>query len=515
MTDSQSFFAFKKPILWLVLAGLFGLGLAIRLYDLTDVPLDFHATRQLHSAVMARGIYYENLPGIPEWQREMAVQQWKAEGLIEPPILEHLAAFTYRVMGGELLWVARLYSIFFWMLGSVFLFLLARDLTSADGAVVAFAYFLILPYGAIASRAFQPDPLMTFAIIAAVWAINRWSVRPIWKWAILAGLLGGFAILVKAVAVFFIGGAWLGLMLSDWRIKMAWRDKQVWLMGGLTVLPYAVFHIYGVYISGLLQSQFSLRFFPQMWLDPLFYLRWNGQISSVVGFEWFLMAALGIFLIRNRPQRGIVIGLWAGYFLYGLALPHHISTHDYYQLPFIPLVALGLAAGAALLLQNLRGPRPLLLAVVYGVLLFGVVIKAWDVRVTLKRQDFRSEVAFWHSLGEKIGPGTAVIGLTHDYGFRLSYWGWVNSTNWMTSADFNYRAMAGQEFDMQALFEEQVSGKKYFVVTLFNELEKQPELENLLRRGYPVYAQADDYLIYDLKNPLPPAGAALPLTKAQ
>ena len=57
--------------LWLGLALLaFLLGLAVRLYDLTDPPLDFHPTRQLHSALIARGMYYQNLDDIPDWQRE-------------------------------------------------------------------------------------------------------------------------------------------------------------------------------------------------------------------------------------------------------------------------------------------------------------------------------------------------------------------------------------------------------------------------------------------------------------
>ena len=66
---------------------LLGLGFAIRLYDLTDLPLDFHPTRQLLSALKARGMYYQNLQSVPAWQRQMAVHQWKLEGLTEPPII--------------------------------------------------------------------------------------------------------------------------------------------------------------------------------------------------------------------------------------------------------------------------------------------------------------------------------------------------------------------------------------------------------------------------------------------
>ena len=72
--EQRSFFASSRLSLALTLFLLFGIALAIRLYDITDLPLDFHPTRQLFSAVKARGMYYETLPGVPEWQREFAIQ---------------------------------------------------------------------------------------------------------------------------------------------------------------------------------------------------------------------------------------------------------------------------------------------------------------------------------------------------------------------------------------------------------------------------------------------------------
>ncbi|HEY5574635.1 MAG TPA: hypothetical protein VIK64_16560, partial [Anaerolineales bacterium] len=49
-------------LLGLVLLTAFSLGLALRLYDLTDPPLDFHPTRQLRVAIITRGIYYKMIP---------------------------------------------------------------------------------------------------------------------------------------------------------------------------------------------------------------------------------------------------------------------------------------------------------------------------------------------------------------------------------------------------------------------------------------------------------------------
>ena len=58
----------SRPLFWLMIAVIVVVGLAIRLYDLTDLPLDFHSTRQMHSALIARGMYYQNLASAPQWQ---------------------------------------------------------------------------------------------------------------------------------------------------------------------------------------------------------------------------------------------------------------------------------------------------------------------------------------------------------------------------------------------------------------------------------------------------------------
>src|SRR3990170_2666173 len=134
------------------------LALGIRLFDLTDPPLDFHPTRQLRSAMIARGMYYAGLDDVPEWQREMAPRQQDSQEALEPTILETLVAFAYRLAGGEHLWLGRLFSSFFWVAGGLALYGLGKDLSSHDGALVGTAYFLFLPFAVFASRSFQPEP---------------------------------------------------------------------------------------------------------------------------------------------------------------------------------------------------------------------------------------------------------------------------------------------------------------------------------------------------------------------
>jgi 4-amino-4-deoxy-L-arabinose transferase-like glycosyltransferase len=501
---TKPFTIFGRSKLWLSLAllVLFGLGLAIRLYDYDDPPLDFNPTRQLHSALMARGMYYQNLQGAPQWQRDLAVLQWKREGLIEPPIMEHLAALTYQIVGGEHLWIPRLYSILFWMLGGIAIFLLGREISTVDGGVVALAFYLFLPFGAIASRSFQPEPLMVACETFALWSAVRWAKTPTWKWAIIAGLLSGAVIFVKSVQVFFILPTWLALIFFGPGIRKSIKNPQVWVIAFLAVAPFAAFYIYGVYIVKLLESQFSLRFFPEMWKDPAFYLRWIGNLSGMIPFEWLVVALLSLFTVRQKNHRALLAFLWVGYFVYGMLFSYYIASHDYYQLPLVPVVALCLAAGAVALIENLRGPRWMVTSAVVAVLLATVVLKAWDVRVTLKRADYRNEPLVWQKISQAIPQGSSVIGLTQDYGYRIEYWGWLDITNWMTSSDFTLREMAGQTFDMKSLFEEQASGKDFFLVTLFGEYDSQPELKSLLEQGYPVYKKTGDYILFDLRHPL-------------
>jgi len=490
---------------WLTRAALvliFAAGLLVRLYDFGDAPLDFHGTRQMHSAMIARGMYYQNLASIPAWQRDAAVAQWHAEGLIEPQIMETLAAFGYRLAGSDQLWIPRLLAILFWLIGGIAVYLLGRDLTDRNGGVAAAVFYVALQYGVIASRSFQPDPLLVAAIVWALWAILRWMRNPTWRWAVLAGLLGGLAIYVKSTAVFFIAGAWLGVMLYGVGIGKAVRNPRVWVMTLLTVLPYAAFHLYGTLGLHLLESQFSLRFFPQMWIDPVFYLQWKNMIDSVVTIPWLLVGLIGIFLIRDKTARGLIGGAFAGYLIYGILFSYYTTTHNYYQLPLIPLVGLGLGAAFSLVVGQLRGPRWLAGALMSGVLLVFAASNLWDARTELKRTNYQQEVALAEQIGALFKPEDRVVSIAPYYSYSIRYWGWVNASNWLSIGDIALRERAGQTIDLKGLFEEQTKGQDYFLVMDFDEFDKQPEIKQILEQGYRQVANTPNYVLYDLNQPL-------------
>ena len=476
-------------------------GFAIRMYDLTDLPLDFASTRQLFSALKARGMYYQYVTDAPEWQRRAAISLGDT-GTVEPPVLETIVSQTYRLTG-EHLWIARVYSSLFWVLGGLALFLLIRELASTGAAMIGTLFYLFVPFGVIVSRAFMPDPLMVALIVFALWALFRWQNTAKWKWAILFGIFAGAALFVKNLSVFILVGGFAGVILGNRGLKRTIRDPQAWVMALLLVLPAGIFTLIGM-LKQDMTGQFALRFFPKMWIDPAFYFRWAYTVNWNIGWGASLLAAFSVFLADPKRERPLLIGLWIGYLVFGMTFPYHFFTHDYYQLVFIPVVAISMAPALRLIFERFfeRSPGLFPRLVLVGVVLVGLAVPSWYVRVQMLNSDYKNEPSFWAEIGDKLGHGQGVIGLTQDYGYRLAYWGWQGSTAWFTSADIGVRYLAGQDVDIMEKFTEDTAGKHYFVVTMVGELDNQPVVKDLLYTHYPIYAQTDEYVIFDLQHPL-------------
>jgi 4-amino-4-deoxy-L-arabinose transferase-like glycosyltransferase len=489
---------FQKIALILLLA----LGLGIRLFDLTDPPLDFHSTRQLLSLNKARGIYYKNLFSAPTEMRKFASRQWDFAAEVEPEFFERVVAFTYRFTG-EQMWVARVYSSFFWVIAAIFLYLLARDLTSINGALASTAVFLFLPYAVVASRSFQPDPLMVSLIVIFWRAVFCWAKEPTsYKWAVIAGLFGGFAIYIKLVAAFFVIAGGLGAALGRESLRETIRRPQVYVMSALGILPGTAYIVYGIW-AGYLGQQFGGRFMPTLFLSSAYYIGWVGMLNLVAGGIPILFGWLGLYFVRERAAFRFLIGLWIGYFVFGLYFNYHISTHDYYSLPLIPILALSLAPlfdllSVSLSQTDLYAKRrakalPVLIVVI------GLFLSVWNTRAAMKAEDYRAEPAKWVEIDKVVGKDARLVGLVQDYGMRLAYWGWHFTTAWNYSGDYYYHENRGAQYDFEEEFINAVAKKDYFVVTDFDELEKQPLLKERLYSQYPIAFSGDGYLIFNLR----------------
>ncbi|MBV6393064.1 MAG: hypothetical protein KPEEDBHJ_02294 [Anaerolineales bacterium] len=524
------------PRAWLApLILLLALGGFLRLLDLTDPPLDFQPSRQLRNSLVAREIYYNALPSATEEQRGLAASFANAVGKYEPPVIETIVAYSYFLTGGETIAAARAWTTLFWLAAGVALFDLMRRVVSHWSALVALAYYFVLPFSVQSSRSFQPDPLMTSAFIVGVYFLYRWSEdnspgylsgtnvvaseakqppgfsgrllrekhprndmpgsASTWKWALLAAGFLSLAAFVKIVIAFMVGAAAVALVLFTLG-RNFWKSKQVWAMAGIMVVPSLSYYV-------LLNQGRSTEYFFA-WTVALvnlvtsadFYTKWLAFLGALFGLTILFVSVAGALIAPSR-MRWLLIGLWIGYLLYGLTLPFQMYTHSYYHIQLIPLVALGLAVALNPLAESVAGMGGVRAAGFVAVIVAVVGYQAYAARSVLVAEDFHHEPAFWDQVGGAFPADAKVIALTQDYGYRLMLYGWRRVDLWPLATGLS--EARNPDKDPAAQFDELTEGKDYFLVTAFGQLEKQPGLKAILDT-YPIIIEGDGYVLYELRS---------------
>ena len=494
----------RNQLAWLLPLALLLFGLGLRLVDLTDPPFDFHPTRQLRAAIIARGMYYEMLPSADPVLREQASHLRLILKSYEPQVFERLVALTYLATGGEHLWIARLYAILFWCLGGWFLFDLARRMVSWGGGMVALAYYLLLPLAISASRSFQPDPLVTLWILASVWTAYRWSLVRTWRWGVATGLVAGLTLLIKVTAVFFIAPAITLLVLDMWVLRQALRRWEVWTAAGLIALIPAAYYIAQMGDYSASYFEFWTGSFYNLWLEPSFYIQWLKILDRLFNLALLVAGLIGVAAVTARGPRNALLGMWLGYGVYGMVFPFQIRSHEYYSLMFVPVVALSLAPLGKLLLETLHSKPIFWRLVAVAALLVGVAYPVWTTYTGLVGVNYAGEASAWTKMGQELPPEGQIIALTHDYGVRIGYYGWRFVHLWPGTEEYNMLSMrassSGEESaDFEQQFKAETQDMDYFLVTRFDQLEAQPLLKDRLYGQYPIAAQGDGYILFDLK----------------
>ena len=509
-SNNATYFGRSRVVLIGVILALFFGGLALRLTNFFDPPIDVHGWRQLRSAAVARQIYMDSLPNVDPEVRANAHYLGVVFSVLEPPLFENLVALTDRVVGQEILWSARAYSILFWLIGGLALFGLAYRMTSVDGAIVALAYYLFLPFANTFSRTFLPEPMFIMWMLLAYYTIYRWMEAPGWKWAILTGLFAGIAILVKVFAVFgLIFG--IGFFLaSGVGIKKLVRQKQFWAALALSVVIPVVYYL-------VLIPQYSVNYldtwskpFLYMLKDPTFYLRWLHWLQPLFSPVFLLAAVVGVVLHRPR-ERWLALGMWAGYISLGLLLPSLITSHNYYSLQLVPVVALSLAPVGSTLLSKVARQGIFWQLLVAGVILVGLGDAAIMARKEINIPGLAKEPAFWEQLAKDLPKNGDVIGLLEDYNTRMNYYGHTFVAYYPYSYDMTMAIQGGKQFDLTApnwdTFRAYTQEYRYFLVTEMTEFERQPYLKDILYGYYPVVINGDRYVLFDLSKPARPLPA--------
>ena len=336
----------------LILGFLFVIAFCLRLYGITDLPADFISVRQYHSALLARGFY--------EYLNSGELVTLPPDGILEPPILELVASSFYLIFGEEYLWIPRLLSAIFWMVGGIFLYGTAKKVGSPNAALFSVFFYLFVPFSLLASRAFMPDPLMVMMLLISVFTILRYHEQPSPHRLLIAAIASSLAVFVKpGICLFQILGAFVSLAIYRLGVRKTLASPSFLIFAALSVLPAVLYYLYGTFIAGFLDANLSVRLRPLLLLEASFWIDqehhgWLGRISQVVGYTALVGALLGTLLLRPGLPRYLMVGLWGGYFLFGCVFSQDVSTQPYYSLQLIPVVALSLGPVGSLFMKQLR-----------------------------------------------------------------------------------------------------------------------------------------------------------------
>jgi hypothetical protein len=206
-----------------------------------------------------------------------------------------------------------------------------------------------------------------------------------------------------------------------------------------------------------------------------------------------------------RLGRAVAWGWWLGYLVYGLFLPHQVSTHDYYNIFLVPMLALSLAGLAQIFFTKLNSQPTFSQAFVLGIALTGILYSAWLTRNTIIASNMRQETTAWKRMGEELPTDGVIVALTQDYGNRLRYYGNRFFFLWPYSWDFDLTLRRGGNVgSFQENFLQYTKNAKYFMVSYFSELDVQNELKSMLYDHYPLIKQGDGYILFDLSQRISP-----------
>jgi hypothetical protein len=520
----------------LVISLLFAAAFGLRLYHIGDPPMDFQAVRQYHSALLARGFYETILFGQTE--------SVPPDGIIEPPIIEALAAFAYYLFGGEYLWIPRLFSAMFWMVGGVFLYLIAKQTVSPNAAVFSTFFYLFDPFAVLSSRSFQPDPLMIMLLLISIFTILRYHEQPSTRRVLVAALASSIALVVKPGVCFFqIFGVFVSLTIYREGIRKSLFNVHLLIFAVLSLLPTGLYYLYNTTLlsGGNLQGQAQGKIVPQLLLGNEFWQYWLLQIRGVVGFVALVGALLGVLLFRRGLSRALIIGLWGGYFLFGLAFANHIRTHDYYSLQLIPVVALSLGSLWDVAMRYLVDQRDLSYfrrLTASGLIIFAFVltfaVDKYQVQQILgiahqgqgkafpgeqfgsvQIADYKERVRIYQEVGEVVNHSPQTLILGPDYGYSLLYHGRLSGPYWPPPGEgwFGQYYTSAEYFD---LVRSEASPEYFIVIKRFHHYiaevnwysaewggpeksSEYEELRNLLTASFPTIADTDTYVVFDLK----------------
>jgi 4-amino-4-deoxy-L-arabinose transferase-like glycosyltransferase len=489
---------------------MLGAALLLRIDGITKPSL---SARELHNALLAREYYLGSGAGLPAWKQHVLQELHVSVKPVEPPLLDHLAAWGYHLAEGEELWIPRLVSVLLWVLASIFVYLIASRITRPEGALIAAALYLFWPYGVLMSRFYMPDPTMVAFLLAGALAVIRYWEGPSGRRFLVAAGVAAAATFVKpGVALVFLA-ALFGVLAISQRARARMIAGRLLGFIAVAAAPTAGYFVYGSYIRHFLAAEgnASERVQPHLLTTGWFWRGWWEMISIVLPYPQTqrelalipLAAALaGLIVGGPKPARAIITGLALGYLVYALAFAGYTASHPYYALPLIPILALAIGALVGYLLERLAGARPRALQVAVALVVLIAAVGMYKGRPAVPD---RAAIADYRRIGALTGHTTGAVIVDERLRAPAMYWGWIVGHYWYPPTPAQDLPATGNPFPSRI----DAPQATYVIVVGPGELRTERRLRSLTR-DLPVVASTGRYVVFDARGGRLPRAARAP-----
>lgn len=446
---------------------------------------------------------------------------WRGDGPgyteMELPVFSYLTAVTYKIFGVHDQ-IGRVWAFLFSLGAMFFFFKLAREYLSIFASTVAFAFLALNPLMSGMATAIQPEGMMIFTYIAAVYFFVRWlkTDRSRYFWAATAAT--ALTLLLKVPAAHI--GLLFGILLIKKYGRSIVKEWRVWTFAILSLLPSALWYLHAknlwiVYGNSLGVSN------EYHWVGLDFFTD-SQFITGILRIEltdvWMRFGlTVGAFAIwrgyREQTAQHVLLWLASIFSLYFIAARTTSEEWaSYYHIFSIPPVALLFgfsikklwdyarefadAYSKRTLVANLS--RIVVIFVVIGSILVTFMIEAKIVRANfVERRHPGPAYVFAQQIKPRIeSEGPILVSGGHcldPKGYYVAYnapymFYWLEKKGWNICVEDQSLAKV-QEFRSK--------GVRYFIAEK-SFMREMPGFEQEIESIYPTLAETDSYALFEL-----------------
>lgn len=461
----------------------------LRVYKL-NIPLaDHHSWRQSDTAAVARNFIKEGWDFLrPKIDNKTPLHPGKPNDqrlfLVEPPIYNSLVAVFYRFLGVKEQW-ARLVSIIFSLGSLIFLYLIANYYYDQKVGLLSAFFFAVLPYNIYYSRVILPESMIVFWTLGMIWWAVKWLKNEKFSNYFFFLVFSAVSFSQKSFPLFLVLPLFY-LFLNKYKKKIFLQPKlYFWLI--FSFLPLVVWRWWiGNYPEGIPANYWLLNQGDIRFKGAFFYWIFAKRIGELILGYWGLpLLVLG--LIRKWGRENWFVYFWIlAIFIYISVFAAGNVTHDYYQIPLIPVLCIFLAKGANFLLfEKMENFNKSLCRLVFVCCLLMMLAFSWyQVRDFYNIQSGVDLAGKWI---DENTPQNALV-LTGDSNdatllYNCNRWGWSGGY--------------ASNFPNEPLVIEEVKkmGASFYVTTKF---PKDSEFGVYMLKNYPVFKETNQYIVFSL-----------------